>query len=557
MLAKNKILEILRSYNIYSQKYEPTIYENKNNSGLCIDIKDSLFGYLTRIFTFNTENELSNFLKEYYWYKENSQRYSITLKLDSYDTKNPQIIYQYKNRPLTLDNMLNIDSVLEEEKLNNEKELVKKIYIKNIQELTSYLIKLKELKENTKIAKNNLKTEENDLKFTLLQELTTYYGRKKTLTKKEITLENTSPINNDLLLENQKNIEQKDLPQIEEILKNLIESIQAEELEEKYLVNIYSNQVYTYNIDILKKQIEFVRSKINAEKNFNLKGSKIHNIDEELKSFLKTNTPPPKVEVFLIDIKDKIENKFKSITDLKNASLIITGTPSNIDPIFKENPKDNTNYLLEEFNNLPTTTKTSLILYNSIYKPICNYIIDNNYPDITEILKKFDFQYYYNELEEIVFNENNNHYLIHYFNQINFKDITSYITSIIDICKIVESTIFTISNTLTLFASEPQNKYKHLSTYPNKLSKYIVTTNQKILFIPYRLNIDDDALEISILETSDYYTKENIIKEEDFVVLAKYNKKQIKKDCIIITTDLLLEINITFNKSHLEGENYG
>lgn len=557
MLAKSKILEILHSYNIYSQKYEPTVYENKSDLGLCIDIKDSLFGYLTRIFLFNTENELSNFLKEYYWYKENHQKYQITLKLDSYDTKNPKIIYKYKDQNLTLDNMLNMESVLEAENNKKEKETEKRIYLAGAQELTNYLINLRQQKENTKLEKNKLKTEENDLKFALLQDLTTYYGREKAVTKKQITLENPTPVDNTLLLENLKNIQEKNITEIKEYLTSLINGIKTEELEEKYLVNLYSNQVYTYNIDILKKQIDFVKSKINAEKNFNLKGSKIHNIDEELKSFLKTNTPPAKIEVFLIDIKDKIENKFKNITDLKNASLIITGNSINIEPSPKEVPIDVTSHLIQEFNNLPKETQASLILYNSIYKPLCNYIINNNYPDPASIFKEFDFNYYYNELEEIVFNENNNHYLIHYFSQINFKDSTSYLNSIINICKIVENTLFTIPKSLTLFASEEQNKYKHLTIYPNELSKYLITTNNQILFIPYKLNIDRDTLEITILNSSDYYTNEKIVKEEDYIVLAKYNKKQILKDGIIITTDLLLESNITFNKSHLEGENYG
>ena len=100
--------------------------------------------------------------------------------------------------------------------------------------------------------------------------------------------------------------------------------------------------------------------------------------------------------------------------------------------IFMELPQEdniatinNEELLLEEFNQLDNSKKTNLILYQSIYKPICNYIIDNNYPSIEDIKNKFDFNHYYNELEEIVFNENNNHYLTNYFTNINFKDLNS------------------------------------------------------------------------------------------------------------------------------------
>ena len=41
MLAIKDALQVLKSYNINSQKYEPTIYQNENHIGICMDIKDS------------------------------------------------------------------------------------------------------------------------------------------------------------------------------------------------------------------------------------------------------------------------------------------------------------------------------------------------------------------------------------------------------------------------------------------------------------------------------------------------------------------------------------
>ena len=60
MLTRNECLQVLKTYNINSQKYEPTIYENNKEIGICMDIKDSLFGYLTRIFIFNEKTRLWN-----------------------------------------------------------------------------------------------------------------------------------------------------------------------------------------------------------------------------------------------------------------------------------------------------------------------------------------------------------------------------------------------------------------------------------------------------------------------------------------------------------------
>lgn len=555
MIKRADTLQILKTYNINSQKYEPTIYENNENIGICIDIKDPLFGYLTRVFLFNEPQELDNFLKGFFWYKRNHQKYNIKLKLNDYETKTPTIIYQYQNKELTLDNMLNMDNYLKEEAQEKEDDQEKKYYLECIKELTNYLINFKQMKENIKLEKNRLKTQENDLKFELLTELTIYYGREKPLNKKEIILDPPTNIDNTLLLENLKNIENKTLQEVKDYLNALINIIKAEELDEKNLVNIYSNSVYQYNIEILNKQIEFVKSKINAEKHFNLKGTKIHNIDEELRSFLKTNVAPAKIEVFLMDNQNKIEEKFRNITDIKDACRIITGKQITM----KKNEEikaieiDPEEYLTKQFEQLTPNTKANLILYHSIYKPICNYIIDNNYPDINTITANFNFNHYYQDLEEIVYNENNNHYLIQYFNGINFKDLTSYINSIINICKDIENTSFNLPTNINLFASEQTNKYKQFTPFPTQNTKYLTKIN-KLLFIPEKLEIDWDNLEISNSKEASYYVKGKIIEDQEKINLAKYNKTNIEKDGIIITTDLILESKITFKESHIEGE---
>ena len=556
MLAKNDCLQILKSFNINSTKYEPTIYENNKEIGICLDIKDSLFGYLTRIFTFNNKEDLSQFLTSFFWYKNNHQKYDIKLSLKEYNTKKTTIIYKYKNQILSLDNMLNIDNFLNEQIKEKEKLSEKEYLIKSIEELTNYLINFQQMKENIKEEKNKLKTEENDLKFALLNELTIYYGKKRTLNKKDINLEQLTPTNSIILQENVKNIKSKSISEIEEYLKLLIEIIKNEELDEKNLVNIYSNSVYKYNIDILKKQIEFVKSKINAEKNFNLKGSKLHNIDEELKSFLKTNLAPTKIEVFLNDNKTQIENKFKQITNIKDACKIITGKDIKITKQDEQKNNDSKNNLKEEFKKLEPTKQANLVLYNSLYKSICNYIIENNYPSLEIIKKAFDFDHYFNELEEIIFDENNNHYLNNYFKNINFNNLDGYINSIINICKDVENTFFKLKNSITLFGSDEKNKYKLLTTTPTKNSKYLITTQNDLLYIPYKLTIDWDTHEINIIEDDNYYTKDEIIEEIESITVNKYKKQNIEKDDIIITTDLILTEELIFNRSHLEGEIY-
>lgn len=558
MLAVKDALDILKTYNIHSKRFEPTIYQNNNQVGICLDLKDSLFGYLTRAFIFQGTEDLNNFLAAFFWYKNNHQKYNIKLTLDAYDTKTPKIIYLYNDQTITKENMLNIESYLEEKKETLAQDQEKEYYLKCIEELTNYLINFKQMKENIKLEKNKLKTEENDLKFVLLTELTIYYGKEKPLTKKAITLESPSTINNSLLLENLKNIKTKTIQEIKDYLNTLVNNIKAEELDEKNLVNIYSNSVYNYNIDILKKQIDFVKSKINAEKNFNVKGSKLHNIDAELKSFLKTNIAPTKLDIFLVDNKNKILEKFQKITDIKMACEIITGHKIATTPFIQEETKEKTDVetiLRNNFNELTKDKKSNLILYHSIYKPICNYIINHNYPDKNEIITHFDFNHYYEELEEIIYNENNNHYLINFFSHINFKDLNSYLDSIINICQDVENTKFHLPHTINLFAISNNNKYKQLNKLPNKNTKYLITTDHDLLFIPSKLIIDWDTKEMSQENDAVYYTNENIIEDLETITLIKYNKSHKEKNDIIITTDLIEDYRTVLSKSHLEGGN--
>lgn len=562
MLDITSTLKILNSYNINSHKYGPTIYQNGSDYGLCLDIKDSTFGFLTRLFIFKEENNLEEFLKKITWYKKNNEKYNVKLQLDNYEVKNPQIKYIRNNEELSLESMLNIDQIINDK----EEQIVeydnKNSYLINIQKITEYLVELLKIKDNTKNEKNNLKITENDLKYQLLLDLTKYYGKNTIPEKKAVSLDNLIPNQNAILLQNNaKNIENKSLKEIENYLNTLITIAKNEELDEKHLVNVYSNTIYKYNINILNKQIEFVRNKIASEKNFSLKGSKLHNIDEELKSFLKSDIAPVKVEVYLNENKNKINAKYNSIKDINDAYKIISGNnvdiPKTIIPQFtnKNNIIEN---LTSNFNALSKETKSNLVLYNSLYKNICNYIIDNNYPEIEAIKAKFDFEYYYKEIEEIVYHENNSHYLINYFNNINFKSLDTYIKSLIDICKTVENYKFPIIGDLQAFHVNENNTYKCLSTNAiNTNGAYLlnIPKNTNVLYIPQKLEIETDTQSITIIDTNTIYLKGNIDSNEETITVSKFNKidEKYNNSDIIITKDLIVNKKITFHLGTIKG----
>lgn len=561
MLAKNEALQILKTYNIKSESYGPTIYQENDNIGICLDIKDSLFGYLTRAFIFPDASSLDNFLKGYLWYKNNHQKYNITLSLESYETKIANIKYMYNNNSLSIDDMLNMDTYLKKEQENLDDSNLFEIYLSNIEKLTEYLINFKKSKQTIIAEKNALKTKENDLKFELLKELTIYYDRNKNINKKIITLDFMNPpSDNSLLYNNINNLKiNKSIDEAKNYLSSLINVIKEEELDEKNLVNIYSISVYKYNIEILNKQISFVKNKIASEKNFNIKGSKIHNIDEELKSFLKTNLAPVKVEHFIIENQNKTIDKFQGITNLENAYQIISGNKLTYTIHTKQTweTRDNViNSLKNLFDNEDITIKSNLILYNSFYKKIINYIIKNNYPNIEDIKKNFDFNYYYLEIEEIIYNINNNHYLINYFKNINFKNLDTYINSIINIAKNIDAYFKPIPNNLKVFSINTESYYKHLTINNIESNTYLVEIpiNTSIIYIPYKLEVDE-ANTIYTLNTNDIYLKESINQTTNSITLNTYHKKQIIENKITYTTDLILDKQIIYKIGTIGGQN--
>ncbi len=561
MLAKNEALQILKTYNIKSESYGPTIYQENDNVGICLDIKDSLFGYLTRAFIFPDTSSLDNFLKGYLWYKNNHQKYNITLSLESYETKIANIKYMYNNNFLSIDDMLNMDTYLKKEQETLDDSNLFEIYLSNIEKLTEYLINFKKSKQTIIAEKNALKTKENDLKFELLKELTIYYDRNKNINKKIITLDfMNSPSDNSLLYNNINNLKiNKSIDEAKNYLSSLINVIKEEELDEKNLVNIYSISVYKYNIEILNKQISFVKNKIASEKNFNIKGSKIHNIDEELKSFLKTNLAPVKVEHFIIENQNKTIDKFQGITNLENAYQIISGNKLTYTIHTKQTweTRDNViNSLKNLFDNEDITIKSNLILYNSFYKKIINYIIENNYPNIEDIKKNFDFNYYYLEIEEIIYNINNNHYLINYFKNIDFKNLDTYINSIINIAKNIDAYFKPIPNNLKVFSINTESYYKHLTINNIESNTYLVEIpiNTSIIYIPYKLEVDE-ANTIYTLNTNDIYLKESINQTTNSITLNTYHKKQIIENKITYTTDLILDKQIIYKIGTIGGQN--
>ncbi len=529
MLTITDLKNVLISYNL-NTKYGPTIYKDDYKIGLALDIKDTTFGYLTRYFTFDNLEEVDTFLKKYTTYKKSNL---INLSFDDYLSPNPSLIYTYQLNELSLNDMLKLTTNFK------SKDDLTTIYIENINNLTKYLINLLENNYHNANLKNTLKITENDLKYNLVQALATYYGKTKTTPKKDIPLKeatlNTSLINE--LNNNLTNISKNSLSYLETYLQDLITKIKQEEYFEQNIINIYSIKIYNYNIAILNKQIAFVNSKIASEKNFNIKGSKIHNIDAELKSFLKNADAPLKYDIFLKDYQNDLNTKYNNL-NLKNASEKITGISSNI--IKGSNPKE---YLNTLFNSLDKESKAALVLYNSIFKQEINYLIDANFPPLDSIKEKLSSNY--ELLDEIVHLKESIPYLKDYFYLIDFKNLDTYLNSLINLAKIITTINMTTNIKLTAFTLNKTNTYQELSLNPiYDVDTCLITISPltNIIYVNASLEIDYKNKEINLIRSENLYYKGNIILKDDYLSINKFlkNNQKDKKNGIIITKELKL-----------------
>jgi len=165
-----------------------------------------------------------------------------------------------------------------------------------------------------------------------------------------------------------------------------------------------------------------------------------------------------------------------------------------------------------------------------------------------------------NRAEEIIYNENNSHYLVNYFKYINFKNLDSFINSLIEICKTITNTNFIPIGDIKAFGINDNNIYKSLTTNPlyNKKDVHLITITpiNKIIFVPEKIELNEDTKELNKTETNNIYVKCNIVDTNNTITINKYNKVESKynNSDIIITTDLILNSETTFHIGRIEGE---
>lgn len=174
MLDYNVALDLLQKYGFSSTEH-PYLFWDEPNVGLCILVDDENYGKLERRKIFKDIYQYEEFLKKLAWMRDNASKYNVKMVLDSYETKEPKILFLRDNRPMLIGEMFNIEAY--DERNVQKKMLDKKNRI--LYEIGDLLlvydeIKIRQLNEMKQVIvfRNKIRT-----KYYELQKEVNYYNK--------------------------------------------------------------------------------------------------------------------------------------------------------------------------------------------------------------------------------------------------------------------------------------------------------------------------------------------------------------------------------------------
>lgn len=563
-MDQESMLKIFNKYGFYSFNKEPFLYATKEELGVIYTYKDDFYGQLTRKFIPNTLEELERFLSKYCWFKKNGQKYKVTIRLNSYEQQDPEVIFEKDGKKQSLENLKDLTKTIVPKK-NTLTEKEKK-YVQKLKRTVTILIQVVE----EKITVQNLT-------YTNLVKITNEFIKNKNELNKKITeltkqkfkeLKNIEEDKNEISYKDEieswkEEIEKiNDIETIKQFIQGIVEFIKTLEIEEGLLKNKYELIKLPLEIDLMKKQRKIVEEYLKKKTIFSKKEKLMELLKEvEEKSTLKEIVT---FKHYKENEEKRIEEKYAIIPDLDIRTIgdyfIEFDNLKIKEPQLEETKKEekeisyeqNMTFLEQKFNERPKKEQDYLIAMN--------YIIKNVWEEKEELLKK-KIKFFLTLLE----NPNNIMIKIKYFKNIKTTNEKECIDSIkkelanlntikkdrllndINVffkgSKIDEKRGFIIASTKRLLAPLQYNS-KNDITYIAKLKK-----DASILFIPEEIIVDitqDDTLVLSKEKPFFFINNiENIFLEETSIIKVSdlEIEKQTKDKTTCVTNILCQKIN--------------
>lgn len=538
----NNAYDIVSKYGISLYNFGPYLSFIKNKVGICLDIKDSHYGFLIRNFSFNNMFEFEEFIKKYAYYKRVLKSESQIL-IEDYNGISPKITYEFEKEEL-----------LKLEKEQKEIELIKKEskglleYVENI-----YKDRIEELILRDKI-RMNMENLLSEYKKNLHAFYNKVYNEKAsnilddTLNKYQNNIKNNLDLLKKMLNELERQI---DLLSVKKKLKKIIMFLKTLECDETYFNMVYDKILFENKVSIIEKMNEKIIAELNinpriSPKELKLKLEDIKNsflFNDIREDYLKRN-----IEIIeekyntLFNIEEYNFNKF-----LKKEELIeFNVSKENIE---KKHKKIN-NYIYD-YNKIDDENKNILLLLFSPFKKIIKYILlikeDKNKLENFE-----DFESLYQELLEIVNMSDNLIIKEKYLRKINFNSFELFINSLIQMASQLENLFFIVQENEYYYSNDNlENELifasrETIKLYDEVVNCLLLQTGSKVLYSKYRMRVVHNTLVIE--ENNDIFILKN---KNNFIDCKKVEQvkhfKPFFKNMVINNKSLNIVTNIIEN----------
>lgn len=469
-------------YGISLNKFGPFLSFVDKKIGLCLDIKDSKYGFLTRNYCFNTINEFEEFIKKYSYYK-NTLKGNTNLSLDNYFDVSPKLKYGFDEKIL-------VDQ-------ENEQKIVQAIKMA-ADNLYMYLNNL----YKSRIEQIELRTEAH---INMINNLMQY---KESLHKFYKKTYQEDVENNDESLYNYRNKTKgnlktfknninklkkiQDIESLKNEIKLLVEEVKRYELDHEYYSLVYDLYLFKNKAYLLEQMNNHILNVLESEKNVTPQELKT-----ELEAIKEQIVFSNNKESFIKDQLTNIEEKYSGIADLKEYNIADYLNKSEFtEIIFKKfvdkKPVNKTIELIKKYNEMNESNKRDLLILFSPLKKIINYIITIK----SSSLKDYeDYKHFYMEMVDYFNMPDNLIFKKKYFSLIDFNSFESFIYSLIKFTDKINDISFKLEKSCLVWSYSNDKKLIYASLNVLKSTEEFVNC----LFLKKGTNVIYSAKKIRIV----------------------------------------------------------
>lgn len=540
-------LSLTSKYGISLHKFGPFLSLVDQKIGICLDIKDDKYGFLTRNYNFETIKEFEMFIKKYSYYK-NVIKGNTKISLNDYKTESPIIKYGFDEKDL-----------VEQQNIQIEVEAIKKagknlyVYLENMYNSRIEQVRIRK-DMNIQMINNLFEYKKNLHKFYQKE-----YNEKIANDEDNSLYDYKNKVKMNLKAFNKK-IEQlneiNDLTIIKQEIRYMIEIVKSFELDKQYFELIYDLYLFKNKSYLLAQMNDHILLALNAENKVTAQQLKM-DLEVIKEKFNFSNTKKFFAESKLATT----EEKYIGLFDLKEYNFAdylnqTDFTQLTYTEFVEKKPRDKSIAFIECFNEFTESEKRNLLILFSPLKKIINHIITINSSDPNDYS---DFRNFYSELVEYFNIPENIIFKKKYFNLINFNSFETFIYSLIDFSTKLNDISFKIKRDCLVWSYSNEKKLIYASLDILKSLECIVNclslrggvsvfySKQKISLINEKFVIEDNN---DVLIQKD----ENIFNEIDgFDELINY-KPNLKKinisNNIISIVDSMEKIGIYKYKNY-------